>query len=72
MRFREPGGAVDAHDPGRSGTVQSFGSAEAAASRSRRVRSTRRRMSIIKLPSGRWRAVLKAGREYVGGRTFDT
>ena len=29
-------------------------------------------MSVIKLPSGRWRAVLKSGREYVGGRTFDT
>lgn len=29
-------------------------------------------MSIRKLPSGRFRAVLKSGREYVTGRSFDT
>ena len=29
-------------------------------------------MSVHKLPSGRWHARLKAGREYVGSRTFDT
>ena len=29
-------------------------------------------MTVVKLPSGRWRAVLKSGREYVGRRTFAT
>lgn len=29
-------------------------------------------MSVRKLPSGRWHARLKSGREYVGARTFDT
>lgn len=29
-------------------------------------------MTVRKEPSGRWRAVLKSGRSYVAGRTFDT
>jgi hypothetical protein len=29
-------------------------------------------MAIRREPSGRWRAVLKIGRQYVDGRTFDT
>ena len=29
-------------------------------------------MTVRKEPSGRFRAVLKVGREYVEGRTFDT
>lgn len=29
-------------------------------------------MSVRKEPSGRWRAVVKSGRQYVSGRTFDT
>lgn len=29
-------------------------------------------MSVRKLPSGRWHARLKSGRQYVGGKTFDT
>lgn len=29
-------------------------------------------MAVRKEPSGRWRAVVKSGRLYVGGRTFDT
>ena len=29
-------------------------------------------MSVRKLPSGRWHARLKSGRQYVAGRTFDT
>ncbi|HYN29706.1 MAG TPA: site-specific integrase [Dermatophilaceae bacterium] len=29
-------------------------------------------MTVIKLPSGRWQARLKVGREYAGTRTFDT
>lgn len=29
-------------------------------------------MTIRREPSGRWRAVLKSGRQYVAGRTFDT
>lgn len=29
-------------------------------------------MSVRKEPSGRWRAVVKSGRQYVTGRTFDT
>src|SRR5215211_6935951 len=33
---------------------------------------TRSRMTIRKQPSGRFYAVLKAGRSYVAGRTFDT
>lgn len=29
-------------------------------------------MAVRKEPSGRWRAVIKSGRRYVGGKTFDT
>lgn len=29
-------------------------------------------MAVRKEPSGRWRAVIKSGRQYVAGRTFDT
>lgn len=29
-------------------------------------------MSVRKLPSGRWHARLKSGRQYIAGRTFDT
>ena len=29
-------------------------------------------MTLRKEPSGRWRAVLKSGRSYIAGRTFDT
>ncbi len=37
-----------------------------------RVAGTDLGMSVRKLPSGRWHARLKAGRQYVAGKTFDT
>lgn len=42
------------------------------ARRRRGVAPTGRGLTIRKLPSGRWFAVLKSGRAYVSGRTFDT
>jgi len=29
-------------------------------------------MSVAKLPSGRWHARLKSGRQYIAGKTFDS
>lgn len=53
-------------------TPDAFEALQRSPVRASRVARADGSVSIRKLPSGRWHARLKSGRQYVAGKTFDT